>query len=186
MEWIPDFRFGWLNGWIPLGLLTLTDGILFAIFPKDVVARLFDRSGWPRRQIIFTMIGKLLALVCLIQLICTPMKIGSPVFIIGTVMVMGGFLGLISVLYSFRNTPFDKPVTQGLYKISRHPQIVMSTIVLFGACVSIGSWSAFLMLVAARVFSHFGILAEEEICFQQYGDDYNLYLKQVPRYFIFF
>ncbi len=25
MEWVPDLKIGWLNGWIPLGLLALTD-----------------------------------------------------------------------------------------------------------------------------------------------------------------
>ena len=42
MEWMPELSIGWLNGWIPLALLALTDGILFLIFPKEVVARLFD------------------------------------------------------------------------------------------------------------------------------------------------
>lgn len=186
MEWLPNLSFGWLNGWIPLGLLTLTDAILFTVFPKDVVARLFDRSNWPRQQIAFTVIGKLIALVILIQLICTPLKIDSFVFILGSVVVFGGLIGLISALYDFKNTPFGEPVTRGLYNISRHPQIVMSTIVLIGGCIAIGSWSALLLLTIARVFSHFGILAEEEICLQQYGDDYTTYLNRVPRYFIFF
>ena len=61
MELIPALEMGWLNGWIPLCLLCLVDGILFSAFPKDVVARLFDRSGWSRTQRIFFVIGKLLA-----------------------------------------------------------------------------------------------------------------------------
>jgi len=62
----------------------------------------------------------------------------------------------------------------------------MSSVVLLGGCIAIGSWSALLMLLAARLFSHFGILAEEEVCLRQYGDTYRAYMKQVPRYFVFF
>ena len=186
MEWIPTLRIGWLNGWIPLGLLALTDGILFLIFPKDVVARLFDRSGWAQRQIVFTVIGKLCASVCLILLIFTPLKIGSTVFIIGTVAAVLGLIGLAKALFDFRNTPFGEPVERGIYRVSRHPQIVMSSVVLLGGCIAIGSWSAILMLLVARLLSHFGILAEEEKCLQQYGDAYQAYMERVPRYFVFF
>jgi protein-S-isoprenylcysteine O-methyltransferase Ste14 len=186
MEWIPDLRIGWLNGWIPLGLLALTDGILFLVFPKDVVARLFDRSGWTQRQIVFTVIGKLSAVVCLILLIFTPLKIGSPVFNIGVFVVALGLIGLAKALFDFRNTPLGQPVAHGIYNISRHPQIVMSSVVLLGGCIAIGSWSALLMLLAARLFSHFGILAEEEVCLRQYGDAYRVYMRRVPRYFVFF
>jgi len=186
MEWIPEIRIGWLNGWIPLGLLTLTDMIMFLIFPKDVVARLFDRSGWSQRQIVFTVIGKLSALVGLALLFCTPMKIDSTVFRVGFAVIGLGLIGLVKALFDFKNTPISEPVTRGIYKVSRHPQIVMSTVVLLGGCIAIGSWSALLSLTVARVFSHFGILAEEEVCLEQYGDDYRSYLNRVPRYFLFF
>ena len=186
MEWMPDLRIGWLNGWIPLGLLALTDGILFLVFPRKVVARLFDRSGWTQRQVVFTVIGKLCALGCLALLIFTPLKIKSAVFVIGMVVVASGLIGLAKALFDFRNTPFGEPVARGIYNVSRHPQIVMSSVVLLGGCIAIGSWSALLMLLAARSFSHFGILAEEEVCLQQYGDAYRAYMKRVPRYFVFF
>ena len=186
MEWVPTLRLGWLNGWIPLALLALTDGILFLIFPKDVVERLFDRSGWAQQQIIFTVIGKLCASVCLILLIFSPLKIGATVFIIGAVVVVLGLTGLVKALFDFRNTPFGEPVERGIYRISRHPQVVMSSVVLLGGCIAIGSWSAVLMLLVARVLSHFGILAEEQKCAQQYGDAYRAYMERVPRYFLFF
>jgi protein-S-isoprenylcysteine O-methyltransferase Ste14 len=186
MEWLPQTGIGWLNGWIPLALLALTDGVLFLIFPKEVVARLFDRSGWSQRQAVFTVIGKLCATGCLALLIFTPLKIGSTVFVIGMVVVASGLIGLAKALFDFRNTPIGEPVVRGIYRISRHPQIVMSSVVLMGGCIAIGSWSALLMLLAARVFSHFGILAEEEVCLRQYGESYQAYMDRVPRYFVIF
>jgi len=186
MELIPALEIGWLNGWIPLGLLCLTDGVLFIAFPKDVVARLFDRSGWNQRQITFTVIGKLFSLVCLVLIIFTPLKIGSPVFIIGTVLIALGLVGLIIALFDFKNTPLGQPVTRGLYRISRHPQIVMVFVLFLGICIAIGSWLALFVLIVSKVFLHFGILAEEEACLEQYGDSYYAYVERVPRYFLFF
>jgi protein-S-isoprenylcysteine O-methyltransferase Ste14 len=186
VEIMPALSFGWLNGWIFLVLLALTDGILFLVFPKRVVTRLFDRSGWSQMQVIFTVVGKLCALICLIFIIFTPFKIGFSVFVIGAVVTTMGLVGLAKALFDFNNTPVDELVTRGMYRISRHPQIVMSSVVLLGACIAIGSWAALLLLVAARVFSHLGILAEEEVCLKQYGDSYRVYMERVPRYFVFF
>lgn len=186
MELMPALGIGWLNGWIFLVLLALTDGILFLIFPKQVVARLFDRSGWSQKQIVFTVVGKLCALLCLILIIFTPLRVGSLVFMIGAVVTALGLIGLAKALFDFKDTPFDEPVVRGIYRVSRHPQIVMSSVVLLGTCIAIGSWAALLLLAAARGFSHFGILAEEEVCLKQYGDSYRAYMERVPRYFVIF
>jgi hypothetical protein len=61
MELMPNLSLGWLNGWLALVLLCLTEGVLFLVFPRKVVARLFDRSGWSRKQKAFTIAGKLCA-----------------------------------------------------------------------------------------------------------------------------
>jgi protein-S-isoprenylcysteine O-methyltransferase Ste14 len=62
----------------------------------------------------------------------------------------------------------------------------MASVVLLGACIAIGSWPALIMLAAARLLSHLGIVVEEEACLKQYGEPYRAYLKQVPRYFVLF
>ena len=45
MEFMPHLEIGWLNGWLAVVLLGLTEGIFFLVFPREVVKRLFDRSG---------------------------------------------------------------------------------------------------------------------------------------------
>jgi protein-S-isoprenylcysteine O-methyltransferase Ste14 len=186
MELFPELSLGWFNGWIALALLVLTDGILFLSAPKPVVARLFDRSGWSRRQRIFTIIGKLVTLVGLVLIVFTRLKVGTPVIVIGAVVVLCGLAGVIQSVTDFRNTPLDQPVTRGLYRISRHPQIVAAGLVLLGASIAIGSWAAVILWAVAHLFSHWGILAEEEACLKQYGDAYRAYMKRVPRYCVFF
>jgi protein-S-isoprenylcysteine O-methyltransferase Ste14 len=186
MEFAPHMSFGWLNGWLAILSLGLTQGVLFLAFPKDVVSRLWDRSGWSVKQQAFTIIGKLCAFACLVLLTLSPLKIHQPVFVIGLVVIFLGLTGLVKALFDFKDTPMDEPVRRGLYRISRHPQIVMSSLVLLGACIAVGSWLALVFWAAARLLEHFGIVAEEEVCLQKYGAAYRGYLQQVPRYFIFF
>ncbi|MBN1249769.1 MAG: DUF1295 domain-containing protein [Anaerolineae bacterium] len=185
MQWFPAFDLGWLNGWLIAGLLVVVDGVCFLIFPKPVVTRLFDRSGWQPKQVVLTVISKLVALVFLAQLLLTPLK-GGALLILGLCVAALGSAGLAKALIDYRNTPPGEPVERGIYRISRHPQIVMSSVVLLGAAIAIGSWLALITLALARLFGHFSLLAEEEVCLAQYGEDYRAYIQRVPRYFLFF
>jgi protein-S-isoprenylcysteine O-methyltransferase Ste14 len=182
MEFFPSFQLGWLNGGLFLALLVLTDGILFLVFQKQVVKRLFDRSGWTRFQQMVTVIGKILALVIVVIIILTPLKLGSPVFVIGCGLVVIGLAGLIKALFDFRDTPEGHPATRGLYQVTRHPQNMASSLVILGCTIAIGSWFALIAFLAARVLLHTNLVAEEDICLKTYGESYREYMTQVPRY----
>ena len=186
MELIPKLEIGWLNGWILLAVEFLIQGFLLLVFPKDVVSRLFDRSGWSEKQRVFTIMGKVFSLACLVLIILTPLKINSSAFIVGLIVYAIGLAGLVVAMLNFKGTPPGQPVTKGVYKISRHPQIVALFVLFLGICVAIGSWLALFALVMSRLLQHFGILAEEEVCLRWYGESYRAYMEQVPRYFLFF
>ena len=186
MEIITTLEIGWLNGWILLVVELLIQGLLLLVFPKDVVSRLFDRSGWSEKQRVFTIIGNVFSLACLILIILTPLKINTRTFIVGLVLYAIGLAGLVVAMLNFKNTPPKQPVSKGVYKISRHPQIVSLFVIFLGICVAIGSWAALFVLMMSKLLQHFGILAEEEICLKRYGESYRAYMEQVPRYFLFF
>jgi protein-S-isoprenylcysteine O-methyltransferase Ste14 len=186
MELFPALQIGWLNGWLPMGILYLLFGILLLVFPKEVVSRLYDRSNWSKEQRVITLIGKSMALVWFPLIILTPLKIGSPVFALGMVLFALGLVGFVVALFNFRNTPLDRPVTAGLYRVSRNPQQFMLLVAGLGISIAIGSWLILLMLLLGLVFTHRKLLAEESSCLSQYGDSYRAYMERVPRYFLFF
>ena len=186
MELIPALKIGWLNGWILLCLLYLIFGILLLAFPKSVRARLYDydKSGWSKTQRSFYVIGKLLALVSLILMILTPLKIGAKFFIPGIILFAFGLAGFIIALFNFKNTPLDQPITRGLYRISHHPQVFMLFIASIGICIAIGSWLVLFIVIISSLFLRFRDIAEEKACLKRYGDSYRAYMKRVPRYFL--
>lgn len=186
MELTPTLEFGLLNGWILLIIEFVIEGGLLLVFPKDVVSRLFDRSGWSPKQRVFTILGKVFSLACLILIVLTPLKMNSSLFIVGIILYVTGLVGLVVAMLNFKDTPLDQPVSKGVYMFSRHPQIVAVTIVFVGVCLAIGSWLALFTLVISRLLQHFGILAEEEACLKRYGESYRAYMEKVPRYFLFF
>jgi len=186
MQLFPTLELGWLNGWILLVFEFLIQGTLLLIFPKSVVSRLFDRSGWSVRQRVYLIFGKVFSLVTLLLIILTPLKINSGIFILGMILYVVGVVGLVVAMVNFKDTPLGQPVTKGVYTMSRHPQIVAQVIFLLGICFAIGSWVAIFTLLMSKILQHFSILAEEAVCLQRYGESYRAYLDRVPRYFLFF
>jgi protein-S-isoprenylcysteine O-methyltransferase Ste14 len=186
MELTPALEIGWLNGWILIGLLYLTYGLVLIILPKDVVARLYDKSGRSKKHKIIIITGSFLAFVYFALIIFTPLKVTSGVFIPGMVLYVLGLAGFIIAIFNFKSVPIDKPSTIGLYKISRHPQQVMFFMTFAGACIAIGSWLALFIQIISSLFLHFRVVAEEKACLERYGDQYRRYMERVPRYFVFF
>ena len=186
MEWLPELKLGWSNGWLMLALFYLIFGILMFLFPRDVVVRLFSISGWNKQQRILFSIGKLFSLSCLAIIIFSPLKIGLEIFVVGSMLFVFGFIGMIVALFNYKNTAPNQPATQGLYQVSRNPQWISLATMLLGACIAIGSWVAIVLLLIAALFYHFRILGEERACLHSYGKAYQDYMKRVPRYVYFF
>lgn len=186
LEFFPAFKIGWLNGWIFLASFFLTFGIILKICPKEVITKLYDQEGWTKLQKIFTKLAKLLGLVHIILVIFTPLNIGSIEFVVGIILFSIGIIGMAIALINFKNGPLDKPITSGLYKISRNPQLITIYLTSLGSSLVIGSWTAIIVVAISMIFSHFRILGEEKRLTEQYGELYLKYKKSVPRYFLFF
>lgn len=186
MEFIPDLGLGWTNGWAPLLAFYVVFGILLLIFPRSVVARLYDRTGWTEIQKTVTATGKIFIFAWFLLVVFSPLKTGSAEFYIGSFVYIIGTLGMVIALLNYRSTPLDQPATEGLYKFSRNPQVVTIFIAFLGINIAIGSWLGLILLTLGGIISHNRVLAEEGACLQQYGESYRKYLERVPRYFVFF
>ena len=186
MEIIPELKIGWLNGWLLIVVFYATYTIVLKIFPKDAVARLYDKSGRGKRHRILILVGSILAFAYFILIIFTPLKTGSVVFIPGLIIFVFGLTGFVIALFNFKNAPLDRPATNGLYRISRHPQQLMFFIAFIGICIAVGSWVALFVQLLSSIFLHVRVLAEEKACLEHYGELYQNYMKDVPRYFLYF
>jgi protein-S-isoprenylcysteine O-methyltransferase Ste14 len=186
MALLPEFRVGWLNGWILLVVYGLVFGAVVWSFPRQVITRLYDKSHWTRKQRVLTSIGKVLGSALFLLLVFSPLRIGHAVFVVGTAVFALGLIGVVVALLNFRSAPPGQPATQGLYRVSRNPQSMMLALVFLGVCLTTGSWAALLLLAVVAVCYHFRIRAEERSCLAQYGDAYWDYTARVPRYLPFF
>ena len=186
MELFPNLEIGWLNGWLLIVGFFGAYGILLVFFPKQAVARLYDRIGQRDRRRSRRFFGAILMVLMILLMGLTPLKIGEGVFVIGIGLYSLGLIGFVIALFNFKNTPADQPVTRGLYRISRHPQQFAVSVAFLGIGIAIGSWPAFALMILGVIGGHFKLLAEEQACLEQYGESYRIYMERIPRYLLFF
>jgi protein-S-isoprenylcysteine O-methyltransferase Ste14 len=186
MEFFPTLELGWLNGWILLCLWFVIQGLSVVILSKDVRSRLFefDRSNWSKGHRVSFASGKIIGVVFLIVAALTPLEFDTIEFFIGLGIYIIGLSGLFSAVHSFGSTPLDQPAATGLYKYSRHPQLVMLFIIGIGVAIALGSWILLLLRILSFGFEHAGVIAEEHECLKRFGESYKEYMKRVPRYFL--
>lgn len=186
MELFPRMEIGFFNGWLLITSFYVVFGIMLVISPKAVVARLYDRSGQRGVQKGLRLFGMLFIFLWLFLSIVTPLTDDKVVLVVGIIIFAVGLIGMVVAIINYKNTPIDQLVTSGLYSISRHPQQVAISVTFLGVSIAMGSWLALGMICVALIMAHPKVLAEEEACLNIYGEVYERYMEQVPRYFLFF
>ena len=186
MNVLPQLEIGLLNGWLFFALYLVVFGITMKSCPPTVRRRLYDRSLWSRRTKLLTVIGKMFSLLNILMIIFGVLVLENIEFNAGSVLYLLGLVILIRGIIDYRDAPLNEPITVGLYKYSRNPQILGVFVAFLGMVLVIGSWINVVFLIIAVIFSHFSILGEEFSLEQQYGESYLQFKKKIPRYFLFF
>jgi len=81
-------------------------------------------------------------------------------------------------------------VDWGIYKVSRHSHVLAGNITGLGAIIM--GWNTesamyiilWVYFVLNIIFTHFALLSEEKINIERFGQEYEDYMKRVPRYFL--
>ena len=116
----------------------------------------------------------------------------NPAFWIGLVIIILGHVVNSLAYAAMREHPEKKQavVDWGIYKVSRHSHVLASIICLLGTIVM--GWNVasiiyiilWIYFVLHAIMSHFGVLNEEKMNIESFGQGYEDYMEKVPRYFL--
>jgi len=112
---------------------------------------------------------------------------GDTMRIIGSVMVVAGALvafptmASLGLPQSFGQKPRSLK-QNGLYRVTRNPQVVGGALMPLGIVLLFPSWYAAGWLALYAVIFHLMVITEEEHLLNLFGDEYRQYRKRVPRY----
>jgi protein-S-isoprenylcysteine O-methyltransferase Ste14 len=84
--------------------------------------------------------------------------------------------------HNYATTPLGKPVTKGIYRISRNPIYLNGFVLYTGLGIACASWIMILCAVLWLVLLGIAVPAEERFLLEKYGDAYRQYMERTPRW----
>lgn len=113
-------------------------------------------------------------------------------FWVGICIIVFGHVVFALGFSAMREHPEKKNVVVdwGIYKISRHSHVLAGKITTIGAIVMGWNFNSTMYIILWVYFvldiivTHFAILNEEKTNVEQFGQEYEDYMKRVPRYLL--
>ena len=183
MSLVPTFQIGVWNAWIFMSVFIVQ---MIAVF--FLGKRVWERSSLPssfkrsKLEAKSSIIGNLIWFLATVYSVFLPLQLGTIWCYVGLPISIAGLVILAVATVNFATAPMDKPITEGLYRFSRHPLYLSLLIVYIGIGIATASW-LFLLLGAANIFwIRIESLVEEKYCLERYGKNYREYMNKTPRW----
>jgi len=183
MSLVPAFEIGIWNAWIFMSSFLL-QMLAVILLGKGVWARSSLPSGIKRSKVekITPIIGNSVWFLAIVYSIFLPLQLGTLWFYIGLPVFLVGLVILAVATANFATTPTEKPATQGVYYLSRHPLYLSMFIIYIGTGIASASWVFILLGIANIFWIRTEALVEERYCLKRYGDTYRKYMNRTPRW----
>ncbi|MFZ2055181.1 MAG: isoprenylcysteine carboxylmethyltransferase family protein [Candidatus Aminicenantales bacterium] len=182
----PAFEIGVWNAWILQVLFFLT------MFIPDFFLDKEERKRSKRMSQIapFKKTRKILALSTHVIImpfvffysIFLPLKIGTPWLYSGLAIFAVALVISIATIFNAASTLEDRPVTKGIYRISRHPIYLSGFLMYTGMGIACASWVVLLCAVLWIVIWSILVPDEERFLIEKYGDSYREYSMETARW----
>lgn len=186
MSLIPAFELGLWNAWIITVLFYVAFFIPFQIGKEKINKRTEGEPAWREvsktHKIAVLITHALIMPFTIGYSIFLPLKLGTAWFYIGIPICFLGIIMVFLVGVSFATAPLDEPMTKSVYGISRHPGYLGQFLMYIGISIASASW-VFLLCAATWIVSwHFGVVDEERVLLEKYGNAYQEYMSNTPRW----
>jgi protein-S-isoprenylcysteine O-methyltransferase Ste14 len=184
MSLIPAFEIGLWNAWI----FMLLDVLTFPLFIRIAKGRAPEIEGksqlsaMSRTERITLYSSKAIYIPAFVYSIFLPLKLGTVWFYAGLPITLIGFITGVIVILNWAASPLGEPVTNGLYRYSRHPMYVTALIFFLGVSIATASWVLLVFTILLIAASFYFAPLEEQSCLEKYGDAYREYMNRTPRY----
>ena len=127
-------------------------------------------------------ISTITLIATLVYSVFLPLKLGTGWFYAGLSIYLFGLIFGFLAMINFAGAPLDKPATKGTYRFSRNPMYFSMFLMFVGIGVACSSWVFVLVQMIWLILSDRGVVAEERLCLETYGEAYREYMDRTPRW----
>ena len=187
MSFIPALEIGVWNVWI-----FMVAWVVFHIMPlnwpflrhkmKALIKKGTASPVYSKNEKIFSNLGTIVWIVLLVYSIFLPLPLGTPLLYSGIALFVAGFVITEIATIPWVQTDFERPVTTGIYRFSRHPIYIGVFIQYIGIGIASASGLFLLLGIISIILSILVMPAEERFCLEKYGEEYRDYMNRTPRW----
>jgi len=181
MSLIPAFEISVWNAWVLILPFALVGyGLSFSIVSKKAGLRLSPQYNKKEKALsTAVMVGDF---ACYGYAIFLPLKLATAWFYVGFPIYLVGMVFFTLTIVSFVKPPVDKPVTKGIYRISRNPGYLGFILIYISIGIACSSWVFLLIAIVYIILMNILVVPEERMCLEKYGEAYREYMKRTPRW----
>ena len=178
---IPAFEVGLWNGWIfVLTYLLMLYGLSFLVIRKKAALFIWTPYDKGQKRLLRVLLTAYFALW--IYSMFLPLKLGTAWFYAGFLTYLLGMFFVTVATLDFTTAPSGKPVTKGLFRISRHPICFGFFLIIVGTGIGCTSWIFLLMAIFPMVLHCILATPEEHFHLEKYGSAYREYMNETPKW----
>lgn len=186
MSWLPEFEIGLWNAWILMVILYAVAFAPLAISGETAEKRIEgEPTGSEQKRVarnVYVITHMIIMPLTLILGIFVPIKVGTLWFYSGLLIYVLGLVMVLMSSISFGTAPLGEPLSKGVYAISRHPSYLGFFLAYAGTGIACASWIFLLCSLVWIVSWHFGVMEEESILIEKYGEAYRQYMNRTPKW----
>ena len=184
MSLMPAFELGLWNAWILVAAFFLINAGLISLIERKFNYKESrpSRPTYDEKEEKLTAILMGSVIASFIYSFFLPLKLGTVWFYVGLSFYMLGMIFVTAAELYYVSAPQDKPLTKGVYHVSRHPMWFGFFLILLGMGIACASWICLLLSTIFIVLQHILVGSEERWCLEHYGDAYREYMDRTPRW----
>ena len=181
MSLIPAFQIGVWNAWIlVVPFILVIYGLCSLIVNKE--SPLFVSPVYDKKERTLSGIVMLTMVLLWAYSIFLPLSLGTAWLYAGLPLYVLGMAFVTIATLHFAGTAVDRPVTKGVFRISRHPMYFGIFLIYSGIGVACASWvflgcSLLLVVLGERLAA-----PEERLCLERFGETYRDYMHRTPKW----
>lgn len=174
---------GWEYAWWFPAIYVLVTIVIMIIYGMDFTKRFFRLPGARFKGKIPTIFSStVFSRGIMAYAVFVPLQTNTLWFWIGVSIFSISTILSAMAMINFATTPYDQPVTKGIYRFSRNPVQVLAIIMLIGVGLATVSWIIIAASLLLVVISYPTFLIQEKSCLAMYGRAYGEYMNVTPRW----
>ena len=185
MNFLPQFELSLTNAfWFSIAFI-VTNIVMLKIHPSHFKKRVLSMPKFDNKFHQFVgMLNFLIFQGLIVLIFFMPIQFNYRYFVSAIILFATGYILYVMALSNLATSQPERPVTKGVYKISRNPQQIFTIVMWVGIGFITSCWLIIVLCLFQLIVIYPTFIAQENYCIEKYGEDYKNYIKKAPRYLI--